>query len=67
MLWPKEVSPYFLKRDAVRLAEEVDAVAAGLESEELSAKLEELRKAKALAYDKVLKVRMSIAPNIPQR
>ncbi|EIM82373.1 uncharacterized protein STEHIDRAFT_171317 [Stereum hirsutum FP-91666 SS1] len=55
MLWPKEVSPYFLKRDAVRLAEEVDAVAAGLESEELTAKLEELRKAKALAYDKVLK------------
>ncbi|EIM82377.1 uncharacterized protein STEHIDRAFT_171319 [Stereum hirsutum FP-91666 SS1] len=55
MTWPNMVSPYFLKNDAARLAEEVDAVAVGLESEESSAKIEELREVKALAYDKVLK------------
>lgn len=61
MTWPNMVSPYFLKKDAARLAEEVDAVAVGLESQELSAKIEELMKVKAPAYDKVLKVRMSTA------
>lgn len=59
--WPHMVSPYFLKKDDIRLAQEVEAIAARVEPTELSAKLEDLREGKALAHDKAMNVSMPTA------
>ncbi|EIM82370.1 uncharacterized protein STEHIDRAFT_124514 [Stereum hirsutum FP-91666 SS1] len=51
---PDYISPYFLEDDCEDLVDEVEAIVASTKPEDLDAKLEEVRAAKAQALDKLM-------------
>lgn len=55
---PDYISPYFLDDDCEDLVDEVEAIVASTKQEDLDAKLEEVRAAKAQALDKLMDVRV---------
>lgn len=55
---PDYISPYFLEDDCDDLVDEVEAIVASTKPEDLGAKLEEVRAAKAQALDKLMDVRI---------
>lgn len=55
---PDYISPYFLEDDCEDLVDEVEAIVASTKPEDLDAKLEEVRAAKAQALDKLMDVRI---------